>query len=230
MSAGGCGPGCRPSRHRRPTIRARRHRRSCSPPRGRPGGRPARRSPPGWRPATLAEVDELQRQVEILALDQGDHGLKIILFLGGDAQFLALDLGPHALRPLITDDLADLLGVVLRDALLERDPEPVLLARGLRVARIHALPRDLAPDQLVLEHVEHGLGPLLAVGPDLHAMVPGPADGGADAAEVEAGRDLLGRLVEGVVDFLAVDLADDVEAAVGHARLPSRWWCMLGED
>src|ERR1700729_2575131 len=210
MSADGCGTGCSPCRPLRPMIRARRSRRNCWPPRPR--------TPPR---GVLAEVDELQREVEVFALDQGDHGLKIILLLGGDAQFLTLDLGPHTLRALIADDLADLLGVLLRDALLELEPDPVLLARGLRVTRIHDLQRDLAPDELVLEHVQDGLGPFLAIGPDLHAVLPGPPDRRAHTAEVEAGRDLLGRLVEGVVDFLAVDLADDVEAAVGHARLPS---------
>ena len=39
-----------------------------------------------------------------------------------------------------------------------------------------------------------------------------PFDAGVGAAEVEAGGQLLGGLVEGVVDLLAVDLADDVEA------------------
>ena len=39
-----------------------------------------------------------------------------------------------------------------------------------------------------------------------------PFDGGVGAAEVEAGGQLLGGLVQRVVDLLAVDLADDVEA------------------
>src|SRR5215475_9994047 len=49
-------------------------------------------------------------------------------------------------------------------------------------------------------------------------MVPRPGDGCADAAEVEPGADLLGRLVEGVVDFLPVDTADDVERRLGGHR------------
>ena len=43
-----------------------------------------------------------------------------------------------------------------------------------------------------------------------------PLDGGAGALEVEAGGDLAGRLAQRVVDLLAVDLAHDVERAVGH--------------
>src|ERR1700728_5021686 len=101
MSAGGCGTGCSPCRRLGPMTRASRSRRNCWRPRPQMAPR-----------GVLAEVDELQREVEVLALDQGDHGLKIILLLGGDAQFLTLDLGPHALRALIADDLADLLGVL----------------------------------------------------------------------------------------------------------------------
>ncbi len=39
----------------------------------------------------------------------------------------------------------------------------------------------------------------------------GEVDLGADVAEVVALRDLFLRLVQGVADFLLVDLADDVE-------------------
>src|SRR5262252_3848471 len=49
-------------------------------------------------------------------------------------------------------------------------------------------------------------------------MVPGPGDGCAHAAEVEPGADLLGSLVEGVVDFLPIDAADDVERRLGGHR------------
>src|SRR6266851_4100890 len=133
-------------------------------------------------------------------------------------QVLTLHLGAHAFRPLVPDELADLLGVLLRDAFLQADREPVLLARELRVAWVESLQRDAAPDQLVLEDVEHGLGALLAVGADLHGMIAGPCDGGAHAAEIETGSDLLRRLVECVVHLLAIDLADDVKTAVRHCN------------
>ena len=45
----------------------------------------------------------------------------------------------------------------------------------------------------------------------LDGLLALPLDGGVGAAEVEAGGELLGGLVERVVDLLAVDLADDVE-------------------
>jgi hypothetical protein len=67
-----------------------------------------------------------------------------------------------------------------------------------------------SPDQLVLEDVEDSLGPLLAVGADLDQL-PGPGDGRPDPAEVEPIADLFGGLVQGVVNFLPIDPADDVE-------------------
>ena len=40
-------------------------------------------------------------------------------------------------------------------------------------------------------------------------------DGGLGILEVEAGVDLLGGLIDRVLDFLEIDLADDVEAVIG---------------
>ncbi len=79
------------------------------------------------------------------------------------------------------------------------------------LAGVEDLERDLAPDQLVLEDVQHGVGAFLAVGLDLYALIPGPGDGGADVPEVEPRADLLDRLVQRVVDFLPVELGHDVK-------------------
>src|SRR5271170_2353975 len=103
-----------------------------------------------WMPAVSSVVDELEGEVELLALQQRDDRLQIVLLLGRDAQLLALDLGPDALRPLVPDGLGQLLGVVLADALLEGDGHPVLLAGELGIARVQGLERHAAPDQLVL--------------------------------------------------------------------------------
>src|SRR6516165_6512754 len=215
MSGTGCGTGCRPFRRRpRTTPAHRRHGRRRRPAPGPvPPGRPADheasylREKAGWG---LAEVDELQRQAELVAFHQGNHGLQVVLLLRRHTQFVALDLGTDTLGPLVPDQLADLPRVVLGDALLEADAEPELLPRRLRVAGVQGLERHAAPDQLVLEDVEDGLGPLFAVRADLDGLT-GPGDGGPDATEVEPGTDLLGGLVQGVVHFLPVDPADDVE-------------------
>ena len=116
-----------------------------------------------------------------------------------------------ALRAFVPDDLGQLLGVVLGDALLEGHRHPVLLAGQLGVGRVQGLQRDAPLDQLVLEHVQDRLGALLAVGLDVDRMVAGPGDGRAHATEVEPRADLLGRLVERVVHFLAVEFGHDVK-------------------
>ena len=123
----------------------------------------------------------------------------------------SLHLGANAFRAFIPDDLADLLGVVLGDAFLEADVQVVLLAGELRLVGIQDLERYRALDQLLLEDVKNGLGPLFAVGPDLDRLIARPGNRGSDSAEVEPGTDLLGRLVQRIIDFLAVDLGDDVK-------------------
>src|SRR5438477_12548475 len=55
----------------------------------------------------LSIIHELQGEVEVLAPQQRDDGLQVVLLLGRDAQFLALDLGLDAARPLVPDDLRD---------------------------------------------------------------------------------------------------------------------------
>src|SRR5690606_19659673 len=77
-----------------------------------------------------AVVDELQVDVQIAALEQGDDGLQIVAALGLHAQLVALDLALDALGALVADDLADLLRVLGRDAVLERGDDAVLLAAG----------------------------------------------------------------------------------------------------
>src|SRR5579871_3852283 len=79
----------------------------------------------------LAVVDELQGDVELLAPEQGDHILQLVLLLGRHPELIALNLSPDALGPLVPDDLRDLPGIVLGDALLQADADPVLLARRL---------------------------------------------------------------------------------------------------
>ena len=86
----------------------------------------------------LAEVHELQRHVEVAALEQRHGGLQVVAALGLHAQLVALDLRLDALRRLVADDLGDLLRVVLGDALLERRVDAVLLARRVRLTRVQS--------------------------------------------------------------------------------------------
>src|SRR5690606_27518459 len=160
-----------------------------------------------------AVVDELQVDVQIAALEQGDDGLQIVAALGLHAQLVALDLALDALGALVADDLADLLRVLAGDAVLERGDDAVLLAAGEGLAGFQALQGDAALDELGLEHVEHGLGALLGVRLD-EDLLAAPGDGRVGALEVVALLDLLAGLVQCVFGLLVVNLGDDVERGV----------------
>ena len=97
------------------------------------------------------------------------------------------------------------------DALHEIPGDLVRLARRLHLAGVERLERDVAADQLLLEHIEGRLGALLGVGGDDDRLFAGPVDAGVGAAEVVALREFLRGLVEGIVDLLAVDLAHHVK-------------------
>src|SRR5258707_2777521 len=194
----------------------------------------------------LPVVHELQSDVEFLALEQALDVLQLVLLLRGHPKFFALDLRPDAFRAFVPDHLRDLLRVLLGDTLLELGQEAILSAGRLRVAGVENLERNAALDKLLLEHVEYGLSPLLAVRPDLDCLVAGPGDGRAHAAEVESRADLLRCLVQRVVDFLVIYLRHDVERGFrchgikvrrpgadssGRFRYPSTcrlWWTALG--
>ena len=74
--------------------------------------------------------------------------MQVVATLRADAQLVALNLRLDALRAFVANDLADLLGLVLRDALLELGLNLVVLARGVRLAGVEALERDSALDEL----------------------------------------------------------------------------------
>src|SRR5262245_10815196 len=169
-----------------------------------------------------AVVDELHREIQLGALDQGDHRLQVVLLLRRDAELVALDLDLNALRGLVADQLADLLGLVGGDALLDAGGDLDLATGRSWVAGLQCLERDAALDQLALEHVEDGERAVFRVGAHLYAVLALPLDRGAGVLEVEPLRDLARGLVQGVVDLLTVDLAHDVERRVaGHRASPS---------
>ena len=122
-----------------------------------------------------------------------------------------MDLGLDGLGAVVADELGDLLRVFAANALLEGAGDLVGLAGGLRLAGVEGLEADIAADQLLLENVDGGFDALLGGAGQLDRLLALPGDLGVGAAEVEPGGKLLGGLVEGVVDLLPVDLADDVE-------------------
>src|SRR5690606_28105454 len=178
---------------------------------GLPGGLEQMGTPePARQPSAI--VDELQRYVEIGLLQHRDDGLQIVALLGAYPDLVALDLRLDALRSLLADQLGDLLGVLGADALFDGAGHLEGLAAGLRFAGLERLDRDVPAHQLLLEDIAGRLEPLLGRAGDLDGALALPRDAGVGAAEVEPGGQLLGRLVQRVVDFLPVDLADHVEA------------------
>src|SRR5690606_40723615 len=83
-----------------------------------------------------AHVHELQRDIQVLALQQRDDGLQVVAALRLHAQLVALDLRLDRLGALVADDLGDLLGVLTRDALLHAGLDAVLLAGCERLAGV----------------------------------------------------------------------------------------------
>lgn len=69
--------------------------------------------------SSVAEIDILQRLVDLAFLDQRDGGLQVVAFLAADAQLVALDRDLHLdLRAL--DRLDDFLGEFALDTLLDQ--------------------------------------------------------------------------------------------------------------
>src|SRR5215469_7409990 len=163
-----------------------------------------------WTPASSPVVHELDGEVVILVADQALDRLQVVTALAGDPELVALDLRLDGLRPLVPDQLGDLLRVLLTDAVRHRHGDLGELARQRRLGRVDGLKGDLALDQLLLKDVKDGGHPLVAVRLKLD-RVAGPLDPGVDALEVETVGELLRRLVEGVVNLLPVRLVNDVK-------------------
>src|SRR5690606_10808163 len=73
---------------------------------------------------SVAEVVELQRQLELGALEQRDRGLQVVALLAVDAQLVAVDLAVDLELGVLQRRL-DLLGELALDALLDRNERRV---------------------------------------------------------------------------------------------------------
>src|SRR5947208_9965974 len=160
-------------------------------------------------PAPSSVVRELQRDVELMALDGLDRRLEVVLRLARHADLRALDLCLD-LRDRLANELRDLLRLVVGDA---GDELHCLAGRALGrlfdLTGLEGLQGDLAADGLLLKDLVRGLEAILGAGVDLDLLVL-ERHGRARVLEVEPLVDLAGRLVDGVADFLDVDLGDDV--------------------
>src|SRR6059036_2213328 len=162
------------------------------------------------RRGSVTEVRELHGDTEVVLAEELHDRLQLVLLLARDAHLVALDGDLHPeLRVLHQpDDLARLVG---GDALLEVD----LLLGGAHRPRLRRAELERPQWHLPLRH-------LLAqdVGERAQLEIVGRAqvDGRVLAPhlarlvlEVEALGDLAQRLLDGVVDLLEIDAADDVE-------------------
>jgi hypothetical protein len=77
-------------------------------------------------------VHELERDAELAAFDEFDHGLEVVDLLAGDAEFFALDAGLN-LEFAVLDEADDLLGQFLLDAILNLDLALEAAERGALV-------------------------------------------------------------------------------------------------
>src|SRR5262249_25805489 len=181
--------------------------------------RTAQRDEADARHGSHARAGGLPGDPEVGLTDELHRGLQVVTLLPRHPQLVALDRDLDLeLRPL--HDLDDLARLVGGNALLQLDP---LLGRahrpGLDRTFLQRLERHLPLGELLLQY--------LAQGPDLEVVGRAQQqrllfalDGRVGALEVEALPDLAQGLVDGVVDLLEVDLADDVEGR--HAALPTR--------
>ena len=156
------------------------------------------------------------------SLQRGDDRLQVVALLARHPELVALGLGLDALEAEALDELVELLGLVGGDAGGERDD----LADGapdgfLDLAVVERLQRDLALDQLLLEHLAQGGQPVLAGGAQRDRRAsPSSID---ESVSLKSKRlaTLALSLVDGVADLLLVDLGDDVEAGHGQPGYPA---------
>src|SRR5882724_2284171 len=189
----------------------------------RPRAHPSRKAKPAKRSASVAEVleHEIDLQLVLLAARQLDRALQIVTALPGDADGVALD-GALDLELAVLDRLDDGLRLLGLDPLHEAEHLGDVLAALLDRAVLEAAQRHAALGHLL--HQDHAgrLQALLGGAADLQPLL-GRAhllERRLRALEVVALIDLLLRLLEGVVHFLLVHLADDVEAR--HVTSPGR--------
>src|SRR5882724_4607737 len=179
-------------------------------------GRPWRtsRSRHDYAPLHAPVVRELDRDSEVLVPQQRDDLLEVVSVLARDAYLVGLDRRLH-LDLRVLDDPDDLLGLLDRNPLLERDLLAERAARRLlHLAVGERLERHPTLVETRLEDVHDRL--------ELHVV--GRHDGEVGllerdlalrAFEIVARLDLPPRLVERIRNLLHLDLARDVERVLG---------------
>src|SRR5204862_2951487 len=160
---------------------------------------------------SFAEIDVLQRLLELEAAQQRDRVLQIVALFAGDAQFAALHGGLH-LQFAVLDLARELAGEIGADALAQRDRLPHGVAGGLlRGLVVERAGLDLAARQMHLQELVHLLQLEVVIGDELDLSLVA-VDRGFAALEIEAGRDLALDRGDRIIDLSEMDAGNDVKA------------------
>lgn len=161
----------------------------------------------------------MERDAEVVGLEEDDDLLQVIALLATDANTVALN-GDLQFAAGVLDLLHDGLGLLLIDPLEQFDGLPHPLAAGrLHLAVVEVAEGNAPLDELALEDVDRGLNLLGCRGvDDERLLLLLVLDDGVGVLEVVAGLNLAACLVDGVGDLLEVEFGDGVEG--GHCVTP----------
>ena len=143
---------------------------------------------PNWTDSGLiAKIGVLQGQVDRGVLEHGNNLLQVIPVLAADANLVALHAGLN-LEPGVFDQLYDLLGDILRDALLYPRGLACLVDGGFQLAFLERSQIDTPLGKLEVQNVLYLIELKFVVRLD-GELVLGLNDPGAGALEVIAVAD-----------------------------------------
>src|SRR2546430_2602016 len=165
---------------------------------------------------------ELEINPEVLALEQGNCGLQLVLALALHPHLIALDLSLDFQLPVL-DDPRDVLRLLAREPVLDlRDLPDRPAQRRLHWAERERPHRHVALDEPGLQDIHHALELVLVVRHEHQlALLLLERQLRPGSLEVEPLVNLLQRLIEGVLDFLHLHFRDHIERIhVSHATSP----------
>src|SRR5215475_3773869 len=171
-------------------------------------------------------ISELHINAEIVIAQGRDDLLQNVSVTARDSHGVALNRRLH-FEFRVFDVLDDLFGLLLRDALLQRDSLANSPAeRRFQTAVSQPLERHAALDQFRLQDFVEALQPVFVIRFQNDRFAPFKLDVALAPPEIEPGMDFLQSLIDGV-DYLGViDLRNDVECVLlrhNSQTHPWRW-------
>ncbi len=163
---------------------------------------------------SVAEVVELQRDLEVLTLEQTHHFLKVVALLAGDTNGVALSLAADSLGTLFFDEAVDLAGFVGRNSDLDGDHQANRVMTGLfDLAVLKSSQRNPPLNETFFEHDLEGIQAVFAdrTQGDHEVFL---LNGRLGVLEIEAGGDFTLGLVDRILDFLVINFGNNIKC--GH--------------